>query len=113
MDLEPHNDDLENHQTTQKTKHGLHDGEKRQSIFYRKQKIRLQANINPDVSAIKRHTDSMLDTMERSLNEHLQIAERDGVDLDGLLLDDLIEMSSHTRAHQELLDQLVQIIDRK
>lgn len=94
-------------------KHGLHEGDKRQDVVYKQQKIRLKANIHSDLEAIKRNVSSMLDTIEETLNEHIKSAGRDGIDLDERLLDDLINISSYTRAHQELLDRIIEIVNQK
>lgn len=94
------------------TKHGLQSGERRQSVFYRKQKTKLQAEIMPDLQGVKRHTSSMLDTMEDALQHHVTESGKDGLELDGEMLDDLVNMCSHTRAYQIILDELTTVINK-
>lgn len=93
-------------------KRGLQSAERRQSIFYQGEKKKLQANILPDLNGIKRHTTSMLDTLESALLEHINETAKDGLDLHGEMLDELIEMCSHTRAYQVILNDLTLIVNK-
>lgn len=95
-----------------KKHHGLHAGVRRQSVIYRQQKIKLQAELMPALGSVKRYTSSMLDTMESALASHLSGSEKDGVDLDETMLDDIVEMCTLTRAYQMTLEELTQVINK-
>lgn len=94
------------------SKLGLQASERSSSVFYTSEKKKLQADVAPDLNGIKRHTDSMLGTMEGALQNHIAKSQRDGADLSGEMLEDLISMCSQTRAYQIILEDLTKTVNK-
>lgn len=99
--------------TRTREKHGLHFGEQRMAAMYTKLKIELSSTLHPELSRITRDLNSILDASENTLNSLIGESQKDGMDLEGNLLDDLIEIISITRAQQDLLNKLQLCISKK
>lgn len=92
---------------------GLHLGEQRMAAMYTKLKIELSSSLHPELSRMARDLEAILDASENTLNSLVNESQKDGMDLEGNLLDDLIEIISITRAKQELLGKLQLFISKK